>query len=249
MNTAGNNGFVLTELLISGLLAAFLMLGIVQMAAGVSRGLLLLESQSDVSQGGRYAIDQVRDTVMSAGFNPTPWEPGSRIIPLGEATLDGGSGASDVLMLRQLSDRNCYGNTNSATDGQGNPVFYLRESKFDVTPSGNLAHTCWFGPQGGPMVRQINRQGIVQHVETFQVLYAEDTDGDRHANRLVRANHWNDIEQVVGLEVGFLVTTDQPVGGTSPTSFSVLDERISPPPDGRLRKTWITSIPLVSRLR
>ena len=249
MNVIRNKGFVLTELLIAGLLATFLMLGVVQMAAGVSRGLLLVESQSGSFQGGRFAIDQIRDSAMSAGFNPRPWEPDTHVVALGDATQDGGYGASDILMMRQASDRNCYGNTNDATDEQGNPAFFLRESKYEVTAAGNLAHSCWFGATEASMVRQINRQGIVQHVESFQVLFAEDTDGDRHANRLVRANHWNDINQVVGLVIGLLVTTEQPLGGAGPSSFTVLDATITPPSDGRLRMTWTASIPLFSKLR
>jgi Tfp pilus assembly protein PilW len=81
---------VLTELLVAGLLAAFLMLGLIQMAAGVSRGLLLIESLSQSQQGGRFAVDQIRDGVMAAGFHPSPWDGSSTIPGLGEETSDGG---------------------------------------------------------------------------------------------------------------------------------------------------------------
>ena len=242
-------GFILTELLVTGLIAAFLMLGIVQMAAGVSRGLLLIESGSDTLQGGRFVIEQIRNSAMSAAFNPTPWEPEARINALGHATADGGTGANDILMLRQWSDRNCYGNANSTTDALGNPVFFLLDSKFEVTSGGNLAHSCWYGPDDSSMTRQINRLGIVQGVESFQVLYAEDTDADRQANRLVRAGRWNDIDRILGLEIGLLVGAEKTPGGGSPALFSVLDETVTPPQDGRIRKTWTASIPLVSKLR
>jgi len=249
MRSSFQPGFVLTELLIAGLLTTFLMLGIIQMAAGVSRGLLLIESQSATHQGGRFAIDQIRNTAMSAGFDPYPWDSDTQFPALGENTRDGGAGGNDSLVVQLRSDHNCYGNPNSTPGDDGRPAFFLRESTIEVTPAGNLAHTCWFGPDGTSMVRQINRQGLVQHVDSFQVLYAEDTDGDQHANRLVRANGWHDANHIVGLEVGLLVASKQQIGGEASAAIAVLDETITPQADVRLRKTWTSSIPLFSRLR
>lgn len=249
MKSTRDTGFVLTELLVAGLLTTFLMLGIIQMAAGVSRGLLLIESQSHTQQGGRFAIDQIRSATMAAGFNPAPWEGDGEVSALGDATSDGGPGGNDILVLRQQSDKNCYGNPNTSLDGSGNPAFFLRESTFEVNASNNLAHTCWFGPDSGSLVRQINREGLVQHVDSFQVLFAEDTDGDRLANRTVRAGAWLEPSQVVGVQLGLLVASEKPVSDHVPPTFTVLDEVVTPQSDGRLRKTWTTNIPMVSRLR
>jgi hypothetical protein len=249
VSTPSPTGFVLTELLVAGLLAAFLMLGLIQMAAGVSRGLLLIESLSQSQQGGRFAVDQIRDGVMAAGFHPSPWDGSSTIPGLGEETSDGGLDGNDVLVLRQLSDKNCYGNSNTILDGNGRPAFFLRESIFEVTANRNLSHTCRFGPDGGAMVRQINHQGLVQKVESFQLLYAEDSDGDRLANRLVRAGNWNDISNITGIEIGLLIATKESLGEPQTSTMMVLDQAVTPAPDGRLRQVWTTTIPLVSKLR
>lgn len=249
MSTPSRTGFVLTELLVAGLLAAFLMLGLIQMAAGVSRGLLLVESLSQVQQGGRFAVDQIRDGVMAAGFHPSPWDEGGTISGLGEESSDGGSGGNDVLVLRQLSEKNCYGNSNPILDGNGLPAFFLRESTFEVTARSNLAHTCRYGPNERVMVRQINRQGLVQEVESFQVLYAEDNDGDRLANRQVRAGNWNDISNIAGIEIGLLIATKESLGEPQTSTMTVLDQAVTPASDGRLRRVWTTIIPLVSKLR
>lgn len=242
-------GFVLMELMVAGLIAAFLMLGLVQMAVATSRGLHLIESLSESQQGGRFAIERLREAVMAAGFDPAPWQNGGASVGLSDASLDGGADGSDVLVLRQLSDRNCYDNLNAVMDASGRPAFFLRESTFERTASGNLAQSCFYGPDGGPMVRQINREGLVQRVESFQLLFAEDRDGDRQANRWVRAGHWDEPANVMAVEIGLLVATREPVGDRDATPLMVLDRAVTPRADGRLRRVWTATIPLGFKLR
>lgn len=242
-------GFMLTELLVAGLIAAVLMLGLVQMAAGTSRGLTLIESLSESQQGGRFAVDQVRDSVMAAGFDPEPWTRQSPLPGLLGSSSDGGPGNSDVLVIRQLSDRNCYGSYNPTLDGEGRPAFYLRKSRFERSGSGNFAHTCYYGPDDAALVRQINRNGLVQNIESFQVLYAEDTNGDRRAERRVRAGNWADASNVVGVQLGLLLVTAEAVGENDTSPLNVLDEAVMPPADGHLRRVWTTMIPIGSKLR
>ena len=242
-------GFVLTELLVAGLVSAFLVLGLVQMAAASSRGLQLIESISQTQQGGRFAVQQMQRAVMAAGFNPQPWthsvpEPG-----LLAATEDGGSGESDKLAVHQVSDRNCFENLNPVQDASGQAAFYVRESTFERSGTGNLAHTCFYGPEGGTLIRQINRQGIAEGVESFQLLFAEDTNGDRLADRRVRAGHWSDPNNVLGIDVAMLVASNDAGGDRAAQTFTILDQSMSSPADGRIRRVWSFSIPLGSRLR
>lgn len=243
------SGFVLSELLVAGLIAAIVLLGVVQMASGASRALDLVESLSESQQGGRFAVDQLRDAVMGAGFDPAPWAGGSPQPGLLDASVDGGPGESDVLALQQLSDRNCYGNLNPVLDAFGQPEFFLRESTFERSASGNLAHTCHYGPEGGTQVRQINREGLVRRVESFQVLYAEDLDDDRRADRRVRAGAWATPDTVLGVQLGLLLATGKKVGDETPAPLGVLDETVTPRADGRLRRVWTTTIPFGSKLR
>lgn len=244
-----STGLVLTELLIAALISSILMLGLVQMAAGTSRSLHLIESLSDAQQGGRFAIDQVRDAAMAAGYVPAPWAR-SGAVPDGlDESVDGGPGHSDVLTVAHLSDRNCYDTFNPVHDGEGRPAYFLRESTFERTAAGNLAHTCHYGPEGGTRVRQINREGLVRRVESFQVLYAEDLDGDGYADRRVRAGQWQDARQVLGIQLGVLVATEEPVGDHTTQPLAVLDEAVAPPADGRLRRVWATTFAMISKPR
>lgn len=242
-------GLVLTELLVAGLVAAFLMLGLVQMAAATSRSLTLIESLSESQQGGRFAVEQVRDAIMAAGFHPEPWNSDTLELGITADTADGGAGESDLLVLRRHSDRNCFDRLNPALDGEGRPAFYLRESRFERSGSGNLAHTCYYGPDESALVRQINRSGLVQNVESFQALYLEDSDGDQRVDRRVRAGNWVASENVMGVQLGLLLATAEAVGQNDTTPLNVLDEAVTPPLDGRLRRVWTTTVPLGFKLR
>lgn len=242
-------GLVLTELLVAGLMMAFLMLGLVQMAAAASRGLLLMESLSQPQQGARFAVQQLQRVVMGAGYSPEPWTRSAPLEGIGDESEDGGSGTDDVLAVRQISDRNCFENPNPVVDASGAPLFYLRHSIFETTAGDNLAHTCYYGPEGEAMVRQINRQGLVQGVESFQVLYAEDLDGDAGADRRVRAGRWDRRENVVGIDVGILTSSEKALAGGAAEPLTVLDQTIVPASDGRVRTVWTIAIPIGSRLR
>ncbi len=242
-------GFVLSELLVAGLIATLLMLGVVQMAAATSRSLSLIEALSATQQGGRLAIDRIRHASMAAGFHPSPWQEGADLTGLSPASMDGGAGASDELVMQQYSDRNCYDNFNSVLDGNGRPAFFLRVEKFERTTASNLAHTCHYGPAGGALVRQINREGLVTGVESFQVLYAEDRDGDHQADRRVRGGRWTNIENVIGLDIALLVASADSPGDGAEMTLMVLDEVVTAPGDGRLRRVWTATIPLGAKLR
>ena len=242
-------GFVLTELLVAGLAATILLLGIVQMATASSRALNLVESVSEAQQGGRFALAQLRDAVMSAGFNPRPWTGNAAALGLSMDSMDGGDGGSDVLVVRELSDRNCFGNLNPALDEGGRPDFFLRERTLERSASSNLALSCFFGPPGGSMVRQINREGLVQRVESFQLLFAEDSDGDGKADRRVRAGRWVDVSRILGVDIGLLLATQDPIGNPVSSPLTVLDQSLTPHRDGRLRRVWRATYPIVSKLR
>lgn len=242
-------GFVLTELLVAGLITSVLMLGLVQLAAAGSRSLRLIESLSESQQGGRFAIGQLRESVMSAGFHPAPWNDAAGESGVSEDSVDGGDNGSDVLTVRQLSDRNCYGNPNPVPGDDGGAAFFSRVSTFERTASANLAHTCYYGPEGGTLVRQINREGLVRRVDSFQVLYAEDLDGDLRADRRVRAGHWADVRNVLGVDVALLLATPEPVGDGQASAVMMLDQPVTTKADGRLRRVWMATIPLGSKLR
>ena len=153
------------------------------------------------------------------------------------------------MAIRGWSDRNCFDNRNPDLDEAGEPRFYLRESVFDLTGSRNLAHRCRYGPTPADLTTQIARQGVVPGIESFQVLYGEDADGDGDIERWVTADAWSDPARVLGIRVGLLAVSEDAVGDRIARDYDVLDVTESRPADGRLRRAFQFAAAIRGRTR
>jgi hypothetical protein len=141
-------------------------------------------------------------------------------------------------VVRTWSERNCFENLNPVEDADGKPRFFLRESVLDLNTSRNLSHTCRYGPDADQFVTQIRRQGLVQNVDAFQVLYAEDLDGDRLADRWITAGQWSDPANVTGLQLVLLLTSNDSVSEPRLQTYNLFEQTISSPADGKLRRVF-----------
>lgn len=233
---AAHSGMTLVELLVAAAVAAVLVLGLVTIASATSAASLLQRNQAQVQDNVRFAVSLVARAVRQAGFSPEPWNDEYGREALTEETADGGVRASDRLALRGWSDRNCFDNRNPDLDAEGQPLFYLRESVFDLTGTANLAHRCRYGPSPAELVTQIRRQGVVPGIESFQVLYGEDADRDGDIERWVKAGEWSDPADVLGIRIGLLAAGEDAVLEPDSRDHDVLDATVPRPPDGRLRR-------------
>jgi type IV pilus assembly protein PilW len=232
-------GMTLIEVLLALALGCFLVLGLVQIVAAASSASLLQRNQAELLDRARFAIGTVGRSVRQAGYRPEPWNSTYSSEALGDGSLDGASLAvGDRLQLRGWSDRNCFDNRNPDRDVSGRPRFYLRESQFELTTEGSLAHTCRYGPGPDNLTTQIARQGLVPGVEAFEVLYGEDADADGNIDRWLRAGQWADAGSVLGLRVGLLLASDDAVAEPATATFDVLGSPLQAPADGRLRRLF-----------
>jgi type IV pilus assembly protein PilW len=231
-------GLTLVELLVALVLTAFLVLGLVQMVSAATAADALQRNQAQLLDRARFALNTLGRAVREAGFRPEPWNDAFAIEALTEDTLDDASARGDRLAVRSWSDRNCFDNRNPDTDGAGRPLFYLRESTFEPLASGGLAHRCRYGPDPASLTTQIARQGLVEGVESLQVLYGEDADGDGNAETWVRAGQWTASGRVLGIRIALLVAGDDAVAEAGPADLSILDESRRTPADGRLRHVF-----------
>ena len=108
----------------------------------------------------------------------------------------------------------------------------------ELNTAGNLAHTCRYGANTEHMVTQLQRQGLVENVEAFQVLYAEDLDGDGMADRWIPGGQWRDEKQVLGLQLALLLSSSQAVKEPVSRNYNVLEEVVTTPADGKLRRVF-----------
>ena len=248
-HTGFARGMTLVELLVATAVAALLILGLVTIASATSAASLLQRNQAELQDNVRYATSLVSRAVRQAGFSPEPWDEEFGRVALTAESVDGGPGSSDRLAVRTWSDRNCFENRNPDLNEAGQPLFYLRESVFDLTATRNLAHQCRYGPSLADLTTQIRRQGVVPGIESFQVLYGEDADGDGDIERWVTAGAWGDPGRVLGLRIGLLAVSDDAVGEAAALDYDVLDMTESRPADGRLRRVFQFAAAIRGRTR
>jgi prepilin-type N-terminal cleavage/methylation domain-containing protein len=229
-------GFTLLELLIVLSLTALLMLGLVQMVTAASASSRLQENQAHIQDRSRYATRLFREAISQAGYNPRPWEDRFTLEAIGEATADSVSGGNDRLVVRAWSDLNCFDNRNPVKGPDGRPAFYVRETLFDVNSSRHLTRDCRYGPTLSDMTTQVRRQGLIPGIESFQLLFGEAGNGSDNIGRWAHAGAWADKSRILGVRVGILLRSEDPVSEAERQELSILDRQVTPPADGRLRQ-------------
>ena len=224
------------EVLIGMLLSTLLMTGIVQLlSASVAAYRLQLEL-AQLEESGRYACNVLSKHINQAGFHHEPWLLSESYTAVTSDALNSISAKGDQVGLQRMSQLNCYGSENPVTGDDGQPQFYLLQTRFRVNAANNLAITCRYGPDASSLVTQINNFGLVEGVENMQVLYAEDQDGDAVADHWVSGRSWQSEKNLRALKIALLVSTRKPFNHASGGNITLLDENIRPPADGRLRQ-------------
>ena len=229
-------GMTLMELLIAMALTSLLLLGLVQVVAAAGSAARFQNNQGQLAENSRYAIELLRGTVRQAVFSPLPWDDGADTPGITESTMDAAAHGSDRLVIRSWSDLNCFNNRNPVQNAEGAPRFFLRESTFDLTGSKNLAHGCKYGPSADDMTTQIQRQGIISGVDSFQLLFGEDADGDGDIERWVKAGQWLDRDHILAVRVGILLASEEAVAEHGAAEYMVLDTQFRPRARGKLMR-------------
>jgi type IV pilus assembly protein PilW len=226
----------LMELVIALALSALLLIGLVQIAAAAGSSTQLQRNQAQVQENARFAFNTLSRVIRRAGFNPQPWNPQFPPLGLAETSQDHVSANGDRLAVRDWSDLNCFDNPNPDEDASGNPLFYIREFMFDVNTDKSLTHQCRYGPSLTKLTTQVRRQGFINNIESFQVLYGQDSDQDGNIESWVKAGDWDDIRHVLGLRVGLLLASPDAVVEMVSQRHDVLDATVEKRADGKLRR-------------
>lgn len=229
-------GFTLVELILVMTLTALLITGLVQIASAASSSTLLQRNQAQIQENARLAINQLSAVIRQAGFNPRPWDEDFQPLGLSEYSLDQLTVSSDRLVILGWSDTNCFNNLNDKLNDSGEPAFFIREFQFDLNGSKGLTQQCRYGPSPGSLVTQIRRQGLVQGVESFQVLFGDDPGLDGSIDTWVRAGNWSNPQNIRGVRVGLLLVGEDPVTEGKPVVLSILDSIVRKRADGHLRR-------------
>ena len=244
-----HRGFSLMEVMIAVFLSTLLVSGIVQLLSGSVSAYHLQLSQSQLEESSRYARDVLIAHVAQAGYQHKPWQNQPVLPALTDETLDGNLLPGDQLGLQRWSSHNCYGNENPVMDSAGQPEFHLLQTRFNVNATNNLTMTCRYGPDASQLTTQINNFGLVEDVESMQILYAEDRDGDEIADSWVTGQAWLQERNVLAIKIALLLSTRQAFDQPVSEEITLLDETIATPADGHLRRISSLTTAIRGRLR
>lgn len=242
-------GLSLVELLLALALSSLLILGLAQIVAATSAAGLLQRNQGQLLENARLAAGVLSRAIRQAGYRPEPWNPVYGPEALGADNRDSLTASSDRLAVREWSDRNCFDVRNPDRDEQGRPRFYIRELVFDLNNDHHLTRRCRYGPSLSELHTEIQRQGLVPGVESFQLLYGEGDNGNDHIERWVRAGEWRDPQQVLAVRVGMLLAGEDAVTDRVASEYPVLDTTSRSPADGRLRRALDFEVAIRGRAR
>lgn len=228
-------------------IGAFMVTGMLTVVQASASSFRLQQGLGQVQENARFAAMTMAAAIRSAGFQPQPWAGAGPTPAIAAGTADSLSARGDRLVLRRWSDRNCQDQPNPVKDSDGRAVFYLLEIQFQVSASNNLAVTCRYGPGPGQLTTQVNNLGLVEQVEMLQLQFAEDSDGDGAANRWVRAGQWQDESGIMGVRLGLLLASPMPLDARQHHDYQVLDQWVTAPADGRLRRVMLATVPIHGR--
>ena len=237
------------EVMIAVFLSTILMTAIVQLLSASVSAYQLQLTQSQLAESSHYVRDILITQISQAGYQPEPWRHASVLPALTEESSDGVNRWGDQLGLQRWSDHNCYGNENPVKNRDGQPAFHLVQTRIRVSPAHNLALTCRYGPDASRLKTQIRNHGLIEDVDALQVLYAEDRNGDGITDRWVTANAWHQESNVRAVRVALLQSTRQAFGNAHSERISLLDQSITTPADGKLRKLTLLTSAIRGRLK
>lgn len=241
-------GVSLLELLIGMFLSALLIAGVTSLLGNSVSSYRQQLSLGQMEESSRFALQTLKSHISQAGYQPRPWQTATGLEAVTGESANGGALPGDTLGLQRWSKRNCYGNENPVRDGAGNPEFHLLQIRFRVTRANNLAMTCRYGPHTTQLTTQVNNLGLVGSVESMQVLYAEDRNDDGVADGWVPAGDWKLERHVLAVKLALLFKSDRAIRRAATKTITLLDESVTPPPDGHLRSVSILTTAIRGRL-
>jgi len=239
-------GFSLLEMLIGMFLSAVLMSGVTGLLSNSVSAYRQQLNEGQLEESSRFAHEVLTSHIAQAGYHPQPWQAMQRAVS--DDSLNGGPLPGDQLGLQRWSSKNCYGNENPVRDAEDKPEFYLLQVRFSVTQANNLAMTCRYGPDASQLTTQVNNFGLVENVESMQVLYAQDHDDNGIVDGWVSAGTWQQESTVRAVKVALLFAS-QSAFGQDADPLTLLDETITPPADGHLRIVTTLTTAIRGRLK
>jgi len=245
-------GFTLVEILVAITIGLVMLTGVLQVSQANKESSRLQRNMGYVQQNIRSAMDLLIRDIRQAGFYVDD-DSGNRILTAPNPfinvsnssttsvataiTADGGGAENDQITLTYESDLDCLNQatppaTTAPVTGNRFAVNHYYIANKRLMCRGNGAS----GTAPG--------QALVEGVESLQILYGENTDGDpRSANRYVRAEQVSDMANVVSVRIGMRFISRESIRQQTDTNrYALLDASAFQPASGdRLLRREITT--------
>lgn len=142
------------------------------------------------------------------------------------------------------------------TAPQSTPFANLHGEETQFLAFRSTAYYLASNPAGQPALYRVRldpaggaAEEVVEGVESMQVLYGVDLNGNRQVDEYRTALQVTDWQQVVSVRVGLLFRTpEESAGELDSRQYDVIGTRINPVDDRRLRKVAVTTVALRNRL-
>lgn len=197
MNTARRlahqQGFTIVEFMIAGMLGLLMLAGIIQLFLGSHQSFRLQDAMANANDGGRFALQMLTEDIQRAGWNdlengtapnvafslPIPFDPNPAVCQANGASCEGGAATdsasisthSDRIQIRYHGTLDCLG-----AEVNGGALGIVTNTYF----AGNFTAQDDGVVLGELRCRGANdqEQPLLSNVESFQVLYGIDANGD-----------------------------------------------------------------------
>lgn len=245
------SGVGLIEILIGITMSLILLAGFINLFMNNKRTYLLDHSLSELQRNGQFANLILNRTLRLAGYRTTPdlenmkgyadyvdiFPPGSELI----TGTNNDTNGSDSITIRYQGN-----NSGDIFDCLATPVAanQVAESRFFINNNQELVCSAINNGATNPN----NPAVLVENVQSMQIRYGEDTDGDGIVNHYVPAGFSGlDYNRVLAVRISLLLTTDTPTNPVIDNKFyTVQDVEYGPFNDNFLRKVYTTTIQLRS---
>lgn len=229
-------GFTLVEIMVAIAIGLLMLAGILQITAASKESSRLQRNMGFVQENIRTTVEILGRDIRNAGYYQDD-NPDARILTapvaiITDTTSDGSGANNDEITVTYESNTDCLGQDTPTIDGNQFAVnhYFISDERLMCRGNGNAA-----------------AQPLVDGVESMQILYGENTDGDpRSANRYVGPDE-ADLNNVVSVRIALRFHSREGVRqGIDNNQYALLDADPFDPADGdrRLRREVTTTISL-----
>ncbi len=218
-------GLSLIELMIAMVIGLVIIAGVGQILLSGRQSYNTQSGTSALQENGRFALFYLQRDIRMAGF-PRSAGPGSALAidspfisnpaeasESGQVTQDGLDGASDQIVIRYQSDSSVLNSDNDCL-GQAVGAGAIVINRYFVTDG---ALSCRGNGNNTP-------QPLINGVDSMQILYGEDIDGDTYADVYRNASQVTDWNRVAAVRIALLINSQENVADTVDTQeYALLD--------------------------